>query len=120
MIDDDVEILDAMETLLGKWQCDVRVAADLGEALEALSKDDFKAELVLSDLRLRHGNSGITAINQLREQCGYPLAGVLITGDTDAEVLTMAAASDYEVLQKPLRPAQLRMMIHNALPEKGK
>lgn len=120
VIDDDVEILDAMETLLGKWQCDVRVAADLGEALEALSKDDFKAELVLSDLRLRHGNSGITAINQLREQCGYPLAGVLITGDTDAEVLTMAAASDYEVLQKPLRPAQLRMMIHNALPEKGK
>ncbi len=117
VIDDEAEILNAMDTLLGKWGCEVRVASSLENALTLLKAQAFKPELVLSDLRLRNGQSGVAAIDQVREVCGEQVNGVLITGDTDGRELQGAAESGYEILQKPLRPAQLRMMIHNALPK---
>ncbi|WP_101674938.1 ATP-binding response regulator [Alloalcanivorax mobilis] len=116
VIDDEQEILDAMQTMLGKWGCRVIVAESVMAALTRLRQSALSPELVLSDLRLRDGDSGIAAINTLRRHFGEALPGVLITGDTDARVLREARASGYEVLQKPLRPAQLRTVIHDYLP----
>ncbi|MQX53534.1 ATP-binding response regulator [Alcanivorax sediminis] len=119
IIDDEVEILAAMKTLLGKWGCKVTAAASLAEAREALALGDQPPELVLSDLRLRDGESGVDAIDALRGEFGDHLHGILITGDTDPGKLDKVAKSNYEILQKPVRPAQLRTTMHNALPGKS-
>lgn len=115
IIDDEHEILHAMKTLLSKWGCEAITADSLEDAINKLNEKKFVPELVLSDLRLRENNTGIEAIDGVREIFGDSIPGVLITGDTDPESLKIARQSDYELLQKPVRPAHLRTVIHHKL-----
>lgn len=116
VIDDEAEILDAMKTLLRKWGCIITVADSLSAAIDALEQEEVPPELILSDLRLRDGESGVAAIDALRERYGEHVSGILITGDTEPGLLDQVAATGYEIMQKPVRPAQLRTTMHNALP----
>ncbi|NOQ90401.1 MAG: response regulator [Gammaproteobacteria bacterium] len=115
VIDDEHEILHAMKTLLSKWGCEAVTADSLEDAINQLNEKEFVPELVLSDLRLRNNETGIEAIDGVREIFGSSIPGVLITGDTDPESLKIARQSDYELLQKPIRPAHLRTVIHHKL-----
>lgn len=72
-------------------------------------------ELVLSDLRLRNDETGIEANDNLREMFGDAIPDILITGDTDPERIKRVKQAGYEVLQKPVRPAHLHMVINHNL-----
>lgn len=113
VIDDEHEILHAMKTLLSKWGCDIVTADSLVTAINHLEEREFVPELVLSDLRLRDDETGIQAIDGVREKFGDLIPGILITGDTDPERIKLVKLSEYELLQKPVRPAQLRTAIHH-------
>jgi len=115
VIDDEYEILHAMQTLLSKWGCDVITADSLEDALDKLDKSGVVPELILSDLRLRDKRTGIEAMDEVREKFGLSIPGILITGDTDPEQLMIAKQSDYKLLQKPVQPAHLRTVIHHHL-----
>jgi signal transduction histidine kinase/ActR/RegA family two-component response regulator len=115
VIDDEAEILGAMRTLLGKWGIDVVTADSLSEAIKAMNERNVRPDLVLSDLRLRDGSTGIEAIDTLRDLYGQELPGILITGETAPEQLVAAKESGYKILQKPVRPAQLRSMLQHHL-----
>jgi two-component system, sensor histidine kinase len=115
VIDDEHEILQAMQTLLSKWGCDVTTADSLQDAIDKLDKQNVVPELILSDLRLREEETGIEAMDKIRERCGCSIPGILITGDTDPEQLTIAKQSDYKLLHKPVQPAHLRTVIHHHL-----
>ena len=115
VIDDERDILQAMQTILLKWGCNVVIAESLADAVNELDERNIVPEIVLSDLRLRDNKTGIEAIDGLRERFGASLPGVLITGDTSPEQIKMAKLSDYEVLQKPVRPAHLRTVIFHHL-----
>lgn len=115
VIDDEQNVLDAMNTLLSKWGCDVVCSESLEEAVSKLKKEHFKPELLLSDLRLRDNKTGIEALDSLRKVLGSSVPGIIITGDTAAEQIKKANDSGYELLQKPIRPAHLRSIIQHHL-----
>lgn len=115
VIDDEREILQAMKTLLTKWGCHVFTADSLPAAIAILKAGDIKPELILSDLRLRDDSTGIEALDGIREYLGFSIPGILITGDTDPERIKLVKQSDYELLQKPVRPAHLRSVINHHL-----
>lgn len=115
VIDDEVTILGAMKILLGKWGIEVVAAETLPGAIEALNERNHHPDLILSDLRLRDGSTGIEAIDRLRELYGPELPGILITGETAPEQLVAAKQSGYKILQKPVRPAQLRSILQHHL-----
>jgi len=85
VIDDEREILEAMQVLLSKWGCEVVTAESLGDAIAKLERKEMKPDLVLSDLRLREGKTGIGAINGIRTRFGENIQGILVTGDTDPD-----------------------------------
>lgn len=113
VIDDECGVLDAMQALLSKWGCEVVIAESLDDAVAELNKRQITPDLVLSDLRLRDGATGIEAIEGVRHQFGDSIPGVLITGDTEPSRIKIAKESGYELLQKPLRPAHLRAVIQH-------
>lgn len=113
VIDDERDILDAMQSLLSRWGCDVIVAESLEEAIESLNKKI--PDLILSDFLLRNNVTGVDVINHLRKQYGESIAGILITGETSPQQLKLAKESGYEVLQKPVKPIRLRAVIHHYL-----
>jgi CheY-like chemotaxis protein len=72
-------------------------------------------DLVISDYRLRDGETGAQAIAKINAFCGRPLPGVLVTGDTAPERLREAAQSGHAVLHKPVRPGKLRALLLHLL-----
>ncbi len=68
-IDNDLAILDGMETLLGGWGCRVLKAPDLASAAAAIVDTKLTPDGLLVDYHLDHGN-GIEAIVELRRRFG--------------------------------------------------
>lgn len=115
VIDDEREILDGMQTLLTKWGCSVIIAESLADAEKKLEASKITPDLILSDLRLRNGTTGVDAIDRLRERLGASVPAVLITGDTTSDHIQLAKASGYDLLQKPVQPMRLRSLIQQQL-----
>ena len=68
---------------------------------------------VFGDVR----QSGIVAIERLREKLGSDIPAFLISGDTAPERLREARASGYYLLHKPVLPITLRATISQLLKE---
>jgi signal transduction histidine kinase len=114
VIDDDALVLEAMGRLLRSWDCRV-VSADSASAVLAALGHDGRPDLIISDYRLSHGQTGIETIEQLRAALRRPIPAFLISGDTDPERLRDARAGGYHLLHKPVRPMALRAMVSQLL-----
>lgn len=114
-IDDDPIVLEGMRQLFEHWGCSLTAAASTDELLDRLAQDGTLPDLVISDYRLRDGETGAQAIAKVNAFCGRPLPGVLVTGDTAPERLREAAQSGHAVLHKPVRPGKLRALLLHLL-----
>ncbi len=110
VIDDEPEICEAIEALLKQWGCRVVAVDSSGLALEALRKQDLLPDVILSDYRLRAGQSGIEAIQAITREFGA-IPAALITGDTASDSLKEAAISHHELMHKPLNPMRLKSVL---------
>lgn len=105
-IDNDLTILDGMETLLGGWGCRVVKAPDLTSALAALAEGNVVPDALLVDYHL-DDSTGVEVITELRRRFADATA-ILITADRSAAVREEARSHGIQVLNKPIKPAALR------------
>lgn len=115
VIDDEPDVRIAMRTLLEAWGCRVIACAALDEAVRLLAEYPRPVDLIVSDFRLRAGESGIRTIAELRRRLG-PVPALLITGDTAPDRLKEAQASGLPLLHKPLSAGELRDALLAAMP----
>ena len=107
VVDNEVEILHAMRTLLEGWQCRFAGAESTRKALK-LVEAGLRPDLIISDYRMPGEMNGCELVQRLRERLGEAPA-LLISGDTGAEILRHAREAGLVLLAKPVRPAQLRL-----------
>lgn len=110
VIEDDRQSAQALRGLLDSWGCVVAVVEGLQGALTVVS-GGFVPDLVLSDFRLRAGESGMQTLHSLRTQLERPLPACLMSGDTDPELIQSCRDAGLPLLHKPVRPAKLRTLI---------
>ena len=115
VIDDEAAIRDGLEILLGSWGCHVLTAASGAEAARKLGQAERYPDLILSDYRLRDGETGVDAIRRIIDSLARPVPAVLITGDTAPDRLREAQASGYRLLHKPVATEKLRAILIAAL-----
>lgn len=112
VIDDEPAILSGIRYLLRSWGCEVAVAEDRLQALEAVELLGVAPDLVISDLRLREGESGLDVLAALdlyyQRDGTQPFPRLLITGETRSDRLREIMAARIPVLYKPVSPEQLR------------
>jgi signal transduction histidine kinase len=111
LIDDERAIREATRELLRPLQVEVLVAATIGEAVELARQAAAPVDMILSDWRLRGTETGIDAVRAVRKICGEATPAVLVTGDTSADVLTLAHENGLVILHKPLQPRELLRLI---------
>lgn len=105
VIDDDPAVVEAMATLFTTWGAAVVAAPDAKAARDLLQGDAPGAppiDLVVADLRLANGASGIHAIAALRQLLGYAVPALVVSGDTGDCAAAEAAAAQMVLLQKPV------------------
>ncbi|MBV8806003.1 MAG: hybrid sensor histidine kinase/response regulator [Sinobacteraceae bacterium] len=122
VIDSDTAVLQAMETLLAKWNCEVIAAASGEEMKQKLAVAPRVPSLIIADYRPRGpGRVGTTptvaVIEMLRNEFNSEIPAVLLTGDTATTERSarLAEVAGLPVLHKPLNPARLRTLIANLL-----
>ena len=117
-VDDKRENLDAMLTFLNKWQVDVKTACTSAEAMDVLSL--FEPQLILMDYNLNDEVNGLQLIAKIRNYLGYQIPAILVTANQDEEVITQAFNQNCQYLNKPLKPAKLRVLLQAAQVEGAK
>jgi len=111
LIDDDRQVLEAMQSLLAEWACKTRCYTTYRESAEEIDASDFVPDLILCDYRLNERINGVEAIQHLRQSYGSDVPAIIITGDTDPVLLEQIKNQEFYLLHKPLRAAKLRRVI---------
>jgi signal transduction histidine kinase len=115
VVDDDLAVLTAMQTLLTRWGLDVRPARDLEDIGEILSDGAFSPAIVLADYHLHEGISGIDIVRHIRRHVSSEIPAILITADRTDVAAEAAMRNRCELLLKPIRPGELRALMKHLL-----
>lgn len=113
VIEDDADSRNALLGLLRQWGCDARAAPGAREAIAWLGQG-FTPDVLVVDLRLADGASGLDAIDALRAAVGHELPALVVTGDAGSDHMLKAQSRGFAVLVKPARPVQLRAFLSQA------
>ena len=70
--------------------------------------DDITPDLIITDFRLRHEETGKQVLQALRAYLGAPVPAIILTGDTSPQRLRDAQSTSAMLLHKPVSTAQLR------------
>ena len=118
VVEDEAIVLAGYQMLFESWDYHVIAAQTVEEAIELLEEESLSPGFILADFRLRDGQTGLEAIQRLRETFGSDIPGVVVTGDTTVTVegLRQAIASGMPVLHKPVNGRQLQDILARSFP----
>ncbi|HEY2188849.1 MAG TPA: hybrid sensor histidine kinase/response regulator [Caldimonas sp.] len=107
LLDDEEAIRTSVGELLAEWGYEVIAVSTTADAVDAARRRGGAFDAVVSDLRLRGGEDGLRAIEQIRQACGFDVPAVLVTGDTAPDQVLRVHESGHIVLYKPVQPKEL-------------
>jgi signal transduction histidine kinase len=112
VVDDDPAVVDAMRALFASWEATAAGGDSASSALAALAMAggaaQSRVDLVIADLRLANGASGIDAIIELRSRLGTETPALVVSGDTSAAARVEVESAGIRLLLKPVVAAALR------------
>lgn len=113
VLDNDAAVLEAMRTLLERWNCRAQLAADLKQADAIMDGRVFQPDIILADYHLNRRECGLSAVERLRAGWGVKIPAIVITADYAPATAAEARNAGCEILYKPVKPAELRaLMLH--------
>jgi signal transduction histidine kinase/CheY-like chemotaxis protein len=107
VIDDDPAAIEGMEALFATWDASVVGGLDADAALDALGREGRYPDLLVADLRLADGASGLDAIARIREELGLAVPAIVVSGDTAGQARLAVRGAGLPLLGKPVVPAAL-------------
>jgi len=112
IVDDEINIREALATILGAEAYQVQVAASAEEAMSKLGEDFY--QVVISDMRMV-GGSGLDLLRWIRANCPETEM-ILLTayGSVEGAVEAMKLGA-YDYLSKPVDRLRLSLLIGKAL-----
>lgn len=114
VIDNERAIQTGMRTLLSGWGCTVQTAAGFDEATGLFASGEIP-DIILIDYHLNDGETGDAALDRLRVHFALPVPAVMISADRGKELKARLDADGIPLLNKPVKPAQLRALLRTML-----
>ena len=107
VIDDDAASVDAMRVLFDTWGAAVIGGSDVETLLDRCGDIGRYPDLIVADLRLARGASGVDAILRLRDEFGNAIPALVISGDTGSDAERRVRNAGLGLLPKPVVAARL-------------
>jgi CheY-like chemotaxis protein/anti-sigma regulatory factor (Ser/Thr protein kinase) len=101
LVEDDRNVLLATSALLERWGCVVQAET----AAEDLVTD---CDIIVADYDLGTHASGIECIDSIREQRGWAVPALIITGHDIEKIQAALHDRNIAILSKPVHPVELR------------
>ena len=102
VVDDDPAAIDAMAELFATWGATVVGGRDARTLLDALERWARYPDLVVADLRLGGGASGVITVRALRDELGFAVPALIVSGDTSPAAERAARSAGLTLLPKPV------------------
>lgn len=118
VVDNDLAVLEAMQSLLERWGSDVTLARNLEDIDDILESPAPVPAIILADYHLDDGVSGLEAIAVIRASKGAGIPAILITADRTSETAQAARDAGCELMHKPVKPAELRALVQHLVNER--
>ena len=109
-IDNEVDVLNAMRSLLDSWGCRSVMAPSGEEAVQRIEEMSGVPSVILADYHLNAG-TGVEAVKAIHAAVGREIPVVIITADHSLEVQREVRDKGFILLRKPLKAAQLRAIL---------
>lgn len=111
-VDDKNENLDALETLLSRWEVNVVMANNYESALTLLSSNEHPIpDVLLIDYQLDKDQDGLSLIKDIEAQVGKHIPSAIVTALQDPALKETCLSQGIQFLNKPLKPAKLRALL---------
>ena len=107
VIDDDPAAVEGVRALFSTLGAEIAGGAHADAVLEALGAVERYPDLIVADLRLGAGASGLAAIARLRDELGERVPALVVSGDTGASAAREVREAGFLLLPKPVVPASL-------------
>jgi len=114
VIDNDAAVRDMLTSLISRWHGLVIAACNGAEATRIVTECKLHPNLLLVDYHL-NDETGLEAIAQFSAEHGDNLPAIVVTGDYDTAVEACVTSAGFELLHKPVRPAELRALMTHIL-----
>jgi signal transduction histidine kinase/CheY-like chemotaxis protein len=115
LVDDEMPILRAMESLFTTWGVGIVTGRGAPEVLDQLSLLDSDPDFLITDYSLPGETDGIEVAQQFRERYGPDFPVLILTGDTAIDTVQRITEAGFKVMHKPVRPARLRAALAHLL-----
>lgn len=115
VIDNERSILSGMTALLEGWRCAVVTATSGEEAIQVIESLERPPDIAIADYHLENGATGVCALRAVLDHCGVSIPSLIITADRLPEVQEEVNANGFQLLNKPVKPAQLRSLMTSML-----
>jgi signal transduction histidine kinase len=115
LIENDADVRDATLRLLRGWSCRAVSAARLEDIPQAMEGLDGPPDIILADYHLDEGQTGLSAVRELRRLAGRDIPAVVITADRSSALVGDIQAAGCELMHKPIKPAELRALMTHLL-----
>jgi CheY-like chemotaxis protein len=116
VIDDERSVRLGMRVLLEELGCRYLEASSVEEATRQATTT--RPDVILADMRLRNGETGIGAIHSIVSAIG-PTPSLLISGDTAPDRLQEATRAGIKLLHKPVALPMLQAELGRILDKRG-
>jgi two-component system, sensor histidine kinase len=114
VVDDEIEVLLAMEALLSAWGCFALLARSIPEALSRLSACERFPDALLTDHAVADGVSSAEIIAAVRAVVPIEMRVAVVSGEASSALEKSITASGWTFMSKPINPAKLREFLGKA------
>ena len=111
LIENDLASAEGLANLLEKWGCDVAIAKSAADARDSIRALDEIPDVIIADLHLDNGETGIEAVEQIRNEIKTKVPAIIVTADYSPKAASDAASFGHELLKKPIKPAEMRSLL---------
>jgi signal transduction histidine kinase len=111
LIENDLASAEGLANLLEKWGCDVAIAKSAADARDSIRALDEIPDVIIADLHLDNGETGIEAVEQIRNAIKTKVPAIIVTADYSPKAASDAASFGHELLKKPIKPAEMRSLL---------
>lgn len=115
IIEDDVELLELLGTLLKSEGYQVEMAVDGLSALESVTHGGVQPDLILADFNLPGPLNGLQVISQLRKALRRFMPAIILTGDISRQTSHDVAFEHCSQLNKPAKLKEIVFVISSLL-----
>lgn len=112
LVEDSAQVRHALRLVLENEGHEVFCAANTAELLECLGAR--RPDMVISDYRLGAGETGFHVVHAARAAWGKQLAALLITGDTDPDLIQHLTRQGIAIQYKPLKMQALLAFVNQS------